>query len=270
MFRLRSLFVLVAAVLVTAATAAAQSGSASLRVTVVDETAAVLPGATVLLVGNDGAEQTLQADELGLVNVTGLTPGDYTIGASFPGFKPATGTLNVKRGNNQTVLRLALASIAEEVTVETADASERRDNGFTQTLSQEEIDGLSDDPDEMADQLAQMAGPGAQIFVDGFRGGRLPPKNQIQQVRFRTNSYAAEYHDKEQLVRVYYKKLIALANKISRQKAQLQEAKKQFEVKLASANQLYREVEEMRNLLSDQIVYMNEQALEDIPQLITL
>ncbi len=83
-------------------------------------------------------------------------------------------------------------------------------------------------------------------------------------------SYAAEYHDKEQLVRVYYKKLIALANKISRQKAQLQEAKKQFEVKLASANQLYREVEEMRNLLSDQIVYMNEQALEDIPQLITL
>ena len=83
-------------------------------------------------------------------------------------------------------------------------------------------------------------------------------------------SYAAEYHDKEQLVRVYYKKLIALANKISRQKAQLQEAKKQFEVKLASANQLYREVEEMRNLLSDQIVYMDEQALEDIPQLITL
>jgi flagellar biosynthesis/type III secretory pathway protein FliH len=82
--------------------------------------------------------------------------------------------------------------------------------------------------------------------------------------------YAAEYNEKEQLVRGYYKKLIALANKISRQKAQLQEAKKQFELKLASANQLYREVEEMRNLLSDQIVFMDEQALEDIPQLITL
>ena len=83
-------------------------------------------------------------------------------------------------------------------------------------------------------------------------------------------SYAAEYSGKEQLVRTYYKKLIALANKISRQKAQLQEAKKQFESKLASANQLYREVEGMRNLLSDQIVYMEEQALEDIPQLIKL
>ena len=41
----------------------------------------------------------------------------------------------------------------------------------------------------------QMAGPGAQIFVDGFRGGRLPPKDQIQQIRFHTNSYAAEYHE---------------------------------------------------------------------------
>ena len=83
-------------------------------------------------------------------------------------------------------------------------------------------------------------------------------------------SYAAEYNEKEQLVRGYYKKLIALANKISRQKAQLQDAKKQFEVKLASANQLYREVEQMRKLLSDQIVSLDEQALEDIPQLITL
>ena len=83
-------------------------------------------------------------------------------------------------------------------------------------------------------------------------------------------SYANEYSEKEQLVRGYYKKLIALANKISRQKAQLQEAKKQFELKLASANQLYREVEEMRNLLSDQIGFMEDQALEDIPQLINL
>lgn len=195
MSRPGSWIVLALAVLVTAGPAAAQSGSASLRVTVVDETAAVLPGATVLLAGRDGAERTLQADELGLVTVTGLTPGDYTIGASYPGFQPATGTITLKRGANQATMRLPLAAIAEEVKVAEADASERRDNGFTTTLSQAEIDALSDDPDEMAEQLAQMAGPGAQIFVDGFRGGRLPPKDQIQQIRFRTNSYAAEYHD---------------------------------------------------------------------------
>ncbi len=189
-----SLLVLVAAVLLTAAPALAQSGGSSLRVTVLDETAAVLPGATVLLVGDDGIERTLQVDETGVASATGLTPGTYTIGAEYPGFRPAALTLTVKRGANQTAITLAVA-ISEDVTVAETDAAERRDNGFTQTLSQDEIDALSDDADEMAEQLAQMAGPGAQIFVDGFRGGRLPPKDQIQQIRFRTNSYAAEYHD---------------------------------------------------------------------------
>ena len=186
---------LVAAVVVAAAPAAAQSrGGASLRITVLDETAAVLPGAAVLLVGDDGVEHTLQVDDTGVVTATDLTPGTYTLGASFPGFRPASGAITLKRGTNQTTLTL-LVAIREEVQVTETDATERRDNGFTTTLTQDEIDGLSDDPDEMADQLAQMAGPGAQIFVDGFRGGRLPPKDQIQQVRFRTNSYAAEYHD---------------------------------------------------------------------------
>lgn len=80
-------------------------------------------------------------------------------------------------------------------------------------------------------------------------------------------TYASEYGAKEQLLRGYYKKLIGLANKISRQKAQLQEAKKQFEAKLASANQLYREVEEMRKLLSDQISFMDDPAFANLPQI---
>ncbi len=192
---LRIVGMLVAAVVLTAATAVAQGrGGASLRITVLDETAAVLPGATVLLVGDDGVEQTLQVDETGVVTAADLTPGTYTVGATFPGFRPASVAITVKRGANQATLTLNVA-MSEEVTVAETDPSERRDNGFTTTLSQDEIDGLSDDPDEMADQLAEMAGPGAQIFVDGFRGGRLPPKDQIQQIRFRTNSYAAEYHD---------------------------------------------------------------------------
>lgn len=80
-------------------------------------------------------------------------------------------------------------------------------------------------------------------------------------------AYEARYHEKEQVLRAYYKKLIALANRISRQKAQLQEAKKQFESKLGSANRLYREVEEMRELLKDQIVYLDREAIQEIPGL---
>jgi hypothetical protein len=184
---------IVAAVVLTAVPASAQ-GTASLRVVVQDETRAVLPGATVLLAGDDGVEHTLQVDEQGVASVANLRPGTYTIGASYPGFRPSTQSITLRRGVNQSTLTLVVA-IKEEISVSETDPAERRDNGFTTTLSQEEVDALSDDPDEMAEQLAQMAGPGAQIFVDGFRGGRLPPKDQIQQIRFRTNSYAAEYHD---------------------------------------------------------------------------
>ena len=90
-------------------------------------------------------------------------------------------------------------------------------------------------------------------------------KRKEQQLR---ESVAKEYNEKEQLLRSYYKKLIALANRISKQKAQLQEARKHFETKLAAANQLYREVEEMRKLLNDQIALLDEQAIGDIPNLV--
>ena len=83
----------------------------------------------------------------------------------------------------------------EEIVVNERAPERVATTGFTTTLTQDDIDALSDDPDEMAEQLRQMAGPGAQIFIDGFRGGRLPPKDQIQQIRFHTNSFSAEYHD---------------------------------------------------------------------------
>jgi hypothetical protein len=116
------------------------------------------------------------------------------------GFQEVTREVTVRRGNNTQTATPAVA-ISEEITVADQAAEDRRDNGFTQTLTADEIDALSDDPDEMAEQLAQMAGDGAQIFVDGFRGGRLPPKDQIQRIRFNSNSFSAEYHE-EGMVRV--------------------------------------------------------------------
>ena len=40
----------------------------------------------------------------------------------------------------------------------------------------------------------EMAGPGGTIRVDGFRGGRLPPKSQIRSIRFASGMFAAENH----------------------------------------------------------------------------
>ncbi|MDP2320573.1 MAG: carboxypeptidase regulatory-like domain-containing protein [Acidobacteriota bacterium] len=167
----------------------------TLRVTVLDQTEAALIIAQVTVTDGAGVAHTTTVDERGVAVFEGLNPGTYQVTASADSFRPIAMPVNVRRGENRTTLRLAVAAIEQTVVVQDQSAADRRDNGFTQTLTQDEIDSLPDDPDEMADELARMAGPGAQIFVDGFRGGRLPPKDQIQQIRFHTNSFSAEYHE---------------------------------------------------------------------------
>lgn len=188
------LFVFVVAVFSGRVSAQTADGPSTLRVTVQDETSAALVHATAILVDAAGVERRVQADDRGIATFTNLPPGPYELRVEAEAFQPLTSTVSIRRGANQVTTRLSV-SMKEEILVREENAEERRDNGFTTTLTQDEIDMLSDDPDEAADQLMQMAGPGAQIFVDGFRGGRLPPKDQIQQIRFHTNSYAAEYHD---------------------------------------------------------------------------
>ena len=66
--------------------------------------------------------------------------------------------------------------------------------GSATSLTREQIEALPDDPDEMERMLTEMAGPGGAIRVDGFRGGRLPPKSQIRSIRFTSGMFAAENH----------------------------------------------------------------------------
>ncbi len=56
---------------------------------------------------------------------------------------------------------------------------------------------LPDDPDALASAVQAMAGPsagpnGGQIFIDGFTGGRMPPKESIREVRINQNPFNAE------------------------------------------------------------------------------
>ncbi len=81
----------------------------------------------------------------------------------------------------------------------TRDGRERgadpRSDAFATVLGAAEINELPDDPDEMERILKDMAGPGAIMRVNGFRGGKMPPKDQIAQIRFRRNMFAADTHE---------------------------------------------------------------------------
>jgi len=63
----------------------------------------------------------------------------------------------------------------------------------------------------------------------------------------------ADYRRKEQTLRSNYRKLVETANRMKQQKAQLQQARQQFEEKLDAVNALHRKVEDMRRQLRDHL-----------------
>jgi hypothetical protein len=75
---------------------------------------------------------------------------------------------------------------------------EPENNAGAIIIKGQDLDALPDDPDEMVEALQALAGPaagpnGGQIFVDGFTGGRIPPKSSIREIRINANPFSAEY-----------------------------------------------------------------------------
>ena len=185
-------------VLLTASTVLAQNApETQLRLIVVDQTGAGIPTATVTVTPAGRPAVTATSDEHGLVTVAGLVPGAAQLHVEFTGFDPFLGPITLARGQNNQTVTLRLGGLEEEVVVSAASTSEdSRGNSLVTTLEQDQIDALPDDPEELEALLTQMAGPGGAVFhVDGFRGGRLPSKDEIRTIRFRTNSFAADNHD---------------------------------------------------------------------------
>jgi hypothetical protein len=180
-----------------------QASTATLRVTVVDQTSAIVVGATVTV---NGADETTKAttvgpvptSETGVAVIPALAPGRYTIEAEFPGFeKRVLADIRVRTGENRQVAVLAIQKLEASVNVEQDKqqaASDRNGPSFGTTLTRDQIEALSDDPATLQQQLQEMAGPGAVIRIDGFEGGALPAKAMIRSIRIARDQFAAEFH----------------------------------------------------------------------------
>src|SRR5687768_14859402 len=167
-----------------------------LRLVVVDQTGAGIPGATVIVTPQSGGAITFESDARGLATSPSLTPGQVTVHVEFPGFEPFEAPLTLRRGAMNETVTLKIEGFKEEVQVSDSTASEASRSASTITLTQEEIDALPDDPEELAEYLAALAGPGgATFFMNGFSGGRLPTRDEIRSIRFRQNNFAADNHD---------------------------------------------------------------------------
>src|SRR5687768_11289171 len=142
-----------------------------LRLVVVDQTGAGIPGATVIVTPQSGAAITFESDSRGIATSPALTTGQVQVHVEFPGFEPFEAPLTLRRGAMNETITLKIEGFKEEVAVTESTAPEASRSTSTTTLTQEEIDALPDDPDELAEALSALAGPGgATFFMNGFSG----------------------------------------------------------------------------------------------------
>jgi ABC-type uncharacterized transport system, ATPase component len=197
------LFVLSLAATCASSVFAQATATATLRVTVLDPSNAIIVGATVTVTGAEPATSAqsvpeAKSAETGIATFTGLTPGRYTIQADFPGFETRLlQEVRLRGGENRQVAILSISKLEASVTVEQDKqlaAADPRGRSFGTTLTREEIEALSDDPKMLQQQLQDMAGPGAVIRIDGFEGSSLPAKAQIRSIRISRDQFAAEFH----------------------------------------------------------------------------
>ena len=173
--------------------------SASLDVVVKDPTGALINKAQVQLIRNGKAQSLSSTNQRGEARFNKLTTGRYQIHIEAPGFKPQDiEDIEIGTGPHRREVTLEIDVIKVDVDVdEEAQVKNTNPNGpaFSNVLTEEQIAQLPDDPEEFENAINQLAGPGAQIRVNGFKGGKLPPKSQIREIRFRMNPYAPENHD---------------------------------------------------------------------------
>jgi hypothetical protein len=175
----------------------AQGRPAKLLLTIVDQTGAVIPDAVVTVTrAGDPAKNVIgpvKSNATGLATLDGLTPGVYLIQTEFPGFEPRVmKDIRLRAGDNKQVAILAIQNLQDEITVgrDRQAAAADPKSTFGTALTREQIEALSDDPDEMRRQIMDMA-PDAVLRIDSFEGGQLPPKAQIKSIHVTRDQYAA-------------------------------------------------------------------------------
>ena len=182
--------------------AGAFAQTATLTGRVADESGAVVPGAKITVTGLGNAIKTATSDNNGAYFVSGLAPGSYTVVAAAPDLAMQPSKVVLKGGSQTLNLQLQVASTVQQVTVQESVgpvvSMEATNNASQLVLRGEDLQGLSDDPDDLQADLEALAGPsagpsGGSIFIDGFSGGELPPKSSIREIRINQNPFSPEY-----------------------------------------------------------------------------
>ena len=169
---------------------------------VVDSNGAVIIGAKVTVVSGDGKEKRSTSNDRGEFAVTGLAAGKYLVKAIANRFALYESTEVVVAAGQRTDLNIALTvqTVRENVDVNASSEVSTDPDSLVGAIviKGDMLDALPDDPDDLEAALQALAGAaagpnGGQIYIDGFTGGQLPPKESIREIRINQNPFSAEY-----------------------------------------------------------------------------
>ncbi len=199
---MRKITLLTIALLFFAAAASAQGQAGTIRGQVKDIAGAVIVGATVVVTGSGEFSRTAQTNNAGEFEFRNVPRGMYTVTAEGVGFARFEKTdVVVEAGTPaQVAITLNVEALATEVIVtdQAAVDTAPEANAGAIVLNEREIEALPDDEEELLAALQALAGPGAgpdggQIFIDGFSGGSLPPRDTIREIRINSNPFSSEF-----------------------------------------------------------------------------
>ena len=179
-----------------------QQRTGTLRGQITDQLGGVMVGTTVTVTGANSVEKTAQTNSEGIYVFTDLLPGKYTVRVLATGFAPyERQAVDISPGKRELLnIKLSVVLEKQEVTVDARKAisSEPENNLTAIVLRGKAIQALPSNPRSFIAALRALAVPSAgptlgQIYVDGFTGGRIPPKESIREIRINENPYAAEF-----------------------------------------------------------------------------
>src|SRR5215203_7246911 len=180
----------------------AQQTTGALKGTVTDPLGSLVVGAKVTVRNARGVVTSATSNSSGVYEFRRLDPGTYELKVVAPGFNPfEEKTVEIKPRELKTLnAQLEVAFEDQQVTVDDRNISTDSDNNANAiVLRGKDLEALPNDPEALAAALQAMAGPtdpeaggGAQVKVDGFSNGQIPPKEAIRKVRINNNPFSAE------------------------------------------------------------------------------
>lgn len=171
----------VLAALVTAGTAAAQSGTASVSGRVTDAQGSIVPGATVTVTSAaTGTTRTAATNESGLYSLSALPPGVYDLTVELSGFRTARVEKLELRVDlpARADVQLEVGALAEQVVVQAeSPLINTTDASLGNTISQEQIRALPIEARNVVHLLSLQ--PGAVFIPDAVADAEDPRQGSV-------------------------------------------------------------------------------------------